>query len=139
MENVVKHETNLYKLPLINGSENQIAHKGINHRLAAHKKRIAEINHPTEYEKLYLVDKMILNAWIVNQLEPYKIKTFTPVTTYRLKHLFENSKNGFYISNGAMKGALLIAGFVPKDEFALNWTFQLSKKLNHLNALGVGM
>ena len=46
--------------------------------------------------------------------------------TYTVKHLF--SKGRFYITNGAMKGALLLTGFTPFDTNALNWKFNISER-----------
>lgn len=56
-----------------------------------------------------------------------KRKTTNPLhDTYTIKHLF--SYNNFYITNGAMKGALLLSGFTPKDLTRLNWKFNISEK-----------
>ncbi|WP_203332629.1 hypothetical protein [Planococcus beigongshangi] len=101
--------------------------------LAKENPRKLKINQPVDYEDMLLFEKLILNAWIVNHIEPYKIKSFNGPTSYRLKHQFEYSKDGFYITNGQMKGALLAAGFRPKDENDLNWTFALSKKLQDVD------
>ncbi|MFC4714064.1 hypothetical protein [Planococcus dechangensis] len=101
--------------------------------IVAKNQRDLEINRPTEYEKLYLFEKMMLSGWIVNTLLPYKIKSYNSPTSYRLKHIFEKSPTGFYISNGVFKGAMLNAGFTPKDEQHLNWTFTLSRKLNNID------
>lgn len=101
--------------------------------MTAENPRKLQINQPADYEQLHLFERLILNAWIVNHLEPYKIKSFSGPTSYRLKHHFEYSKNGFYITNGQMKGALAAAGFLPKDEYDLNWTYQLSRKLNSVD------
>lgn len=54
-------------------------------------------------------------------------------TSYGLKHTFEYSKDGFSISNGAFKGAMLLCGFYIKDPYELNWHFNISKKsVRHL-------
>lgn len=47
-------------------------------------------------------------------------------TSYGLKHIFE--KDNFYITNGAFKGAMLVAGFDIADEKTINWTFNASEK-----------
>ena len=58
-----------------------------------------------------------------------KIKGFQHhVTSYGLKHDFERSPCGFYMPNGAFKGAMIVAGFKVEDETELNWIFNISKK-----------
>lgn len=57
-----------------------------------------------------------------------KIQSFTTnASSYGLKHLFEKSNGGFYVANGAFKGAMIIAGFDVKDTSVLNWQFNISK------------
>lgn len=101
--------------------------------MTAENPRKLKLNHPADYEQLHLFERLTLNAWIVNHVEPFKVKTFGGPTSYKLKHLFEMSKNGFYITNGQMKGALDAVGFAAKDEDDLNWTYQLSNKLIGIN------
>lgn len=96
------------------------------------KPRKMQINQPSEHDRLRFLDKLLLNIWIVNNIEPHRIKSFGGVTSYRLKHAFEKSHGGFYITNGAMKGAMLYAGFTPRDMNEVNWTFTLSRKLNRV-------
>ncbi|WP_051237874.1 hypothetical protein [Lacticigenium naphthae] len=56
-----------------------------------------------------------------------KRKTTNPLhDTYNLKHVFEHGR--FYVSNGAMKGALVLSGFTPDDLTRLNWRFNISEK-----------
>ena len=49
-----------------------------------------------------------------------------PSTSYRLKYEFE--AEGFYVTNGQFKGAMLTIGFVPKDEYTLNWQFRIQPR-----------
>lgn len=51
-------------------------------------------------------------------------------TSYSLKHIFENSKNGFYIDNDTFKEAMFEAGFDFEDVDAkgVNWYFNYSEK-----------
>lgn len=44
-------------------------------------------------------------------------------SSYGLKHRFEESSGGFYLSNGQFKVAMAIAGFKPDDPRKLNWTW----------------
>ena len=50
------------------------------------------------------------------------------VTSYGMKHDFERSRGGFYMTNGAFKGAMVVAGFKVEDETELNWFFNISKR-----------
>lgn len=99
---------------------------------ASEKPRNMQINKAADYERLTLLDKLLLNAWIMNNIQPHRIKSFSGPTSYRLKHQFEEAPGGFYVSNGQMKGAMLAAGFTPRDTNEVNWTFTLSRKLNHV-------
>lgn len=47
-------------------------------------------------------------------------------SSYGLKHVFEYSENGFYITNGMFKGAMIEAGFEHTD--GINWYFNYSHK-----------
>lgn len=51
-------------------------------------------------------------------------------TSYSLKHIFENSKNGFYIDNDTFKEAMLKVGFNYEDADwkGVNWYFNYSEK-----------
>lgn len=51
-------------------------------------------------------------------------------TSYSLKHIFENSKNGFYIDNDTFKEAMLKLGFNYEDADlkGVNWYFNYSEK-----------
>ena len=49
-------------------------------------------------------------------------------TSYGLKHLFQYG-GGFYVTNGAFKQAMLLAGFNHKEcESRINWRFNVSQK-----------
>lgn len=83
-------------------------------------------NNPIEFEELSKENQRILLSW-VSQFE--KTKTIRHVyTSYGLKHIFEKQSNGFYISNGAFKGAMLKAGFNVDDQRDTNWYFNVSQK-----------
>lgn len=49
-------------------------------------------------------------------------------TSYGLKHTFGRDEYGFYIYNGAFKGAMIMAGFSTNDVKELNWRFNVSEK-----------
>lgn len=64
-------------------------------------------------------EEKILLDWISN-FKP--IKTFNlKHTSYELKHIFERTEQGFYITNDEFKDAMLKAGFKVKDKSAVNW------------------
>ena len=86
-------------------------------------------NHPDEYNDLTSKEKEVLNEWIREVLEPCRIKSFSRSipTSYGLKHRFQYSDVGFYVTNGQFKGAMLVAGFEPAYHDDLNWRFRLSK------------
>jgi hypothetical protein len=84
-------------------------------------------NEPNEFEKLSEEEKLTVASWIATYLDP--IKSFNEKhRSYGMKHLFERSEEGFYISNGAFKGAMVDCGFKVKDKTALNWVFNVSEK-----------
>ncbi|RDW15957.1 hypothetical protein [Oceanobacillus chungangensis] len=90
----------------------------------------SEGNNPKEYERLMLLEKFMLEVWIQKCLAPNQTINYNyqSPSSYGLKHRFESSKYGFYITNGQFKGAMLAADFKPKDSRQLNWTFKLSKR-----------
>jgi hypothetical protein len=83
-------------------------------------------NQPEAFDYLTPGQQKHLIDWIKENLQPRN--TFNArYTSYGLKHIFE-SNGGFYIGNGAFKGAMLKCGFRVKDPSALNWVFNVSEK-----------
>jgi len=83
-------------------------------------------NQPEAFDYLTPGQQDHLTRWIKENFDP--IKTFnTRHTSYGLKHIFERN-GGFYVSNGAFKGAMLKCGFKVKDKSALNWVFNISER-----------
>ena len=79
------------------------------------------------FDKLTDGEQYTLCKWINDNF----IKTKTPNnrhTSYGLKHIFENTVDGFYITNGQFKGAMCNCGFKPKNKNDLNWIFYISQK-----------
>lgn len=90
--------------------------------------RVNEIDMPTEYEKLTVEERDVLQGWIRDNLKPIQSMNRN-CTSYSLKHFFEDSDDGFYTTNGMFKGAMLEAGFYTKDDnTVLNWSFNVSQK-----------
>ncbi len=83
-------------------------------------------NQPEAFDYLTPGEQQRLVNWIEANFDA--IKTFNQRhTSYGMKHIFE-ANGGFYISNGAFKGAMLKCGFKVKDKAELNWTFNVSEK-----------
>ena len=84
-------------------------------------------NDPSEFNYLTKEEQDILLDWCDLIL---KISTInTKHTSYWLKHLFSRSRDGFYISNGTFKGAMLKLGFkYASTDSGINWMFNISEK-----------
>ena len=76
--------------------------------------------------ELYNITMEDLVSEVRYLLKPTKIK-YNDMSSYTLKHLFENILDG-YVSNAAMKKALTIAGFRHRNSNEINWNFNISKK-----------
>lgn len=96
-------------------------------------------NRPEHYDELADCDKYVLQEWIRECLDPYVTKNYnySVPTSYALKHAFQYSNTGFYITNGQFKGAMLAAGHHPKDPLTLNWVFKLGKRAGYKRDLEV--
>lgn len=88
-----------------------------------------EINQPEEFKKLSEEEQIAVCDWIHKNL--VKIKSVNSRhSSYGLKHFFENDKanGGFYVTNGAFKGAMRECGFTEFDVHLVNWYYNLSEK-----------
>lgn len=83
-------------------------------------------NHPSDYETLSDAEKVALRYWIDHAIAPSG-RVNNRRTSYVLKHQFE--REGFYITNGQFKGAMLLAGYMPVNIYALNWCFSIHQQL----------
>ena len=79
------------------------------------------LNSAAEFDRMKPEQKEALLGWIKDTLTTARRRH--PMTSYGLKHVFE--KDGFYITNGQFKGAMLAAGHAPVDPDALNWSFRV--------------
>jgi hypothetical protein len=79
---------------------------------------------PEEYERLTSEERGILLDWIDQKITPAK-SVYKWATSYGLKHQFEVSSEGFYITNGQFKGAMLAAGYQPSSPYKNNWHFRI--------------
>jgi len=75
-----------------------------------------------EYNKLSKTQQNELQSWIKGRFTHRKTVNKNH-TSYGYKHVFENDIHGFYISNEQFKGAMLEAGYEPRDKSAKNWSF----------------
>lgn len=80
-------------------------------------------NDPAAFQRLTPQEQSALVDWIRAVLAP--AKTVFRRTSYGMKHDFEREPDGFYIYNGAFKGAMLAAGFDPVEASELNWRFRV--------------
>ena len=91
------------------------------------------------YDALSPAEQGTLLEWIRLAIQP--ARRIGNETSYALKHDFE--EDGFYVSNGEFKGAMLAAGYAPtastQDE--LNWRFAVrprDKKCRRAGHEGTG-
>lgn len=77
-----------------------------------------------EFEKLDPKIQRELIAWIDRNLSKQSFINY-PFNSYSLKHLLPN---GFYVNNGAFKGAMLKAGYDVLDKSRRNWNFNVYVK-----------
>ncbi len=81
----------------------------------------AGVNGWEEFLDLTDNEKLAVVQWISGQTLKYLRKW----SSYSMKHHF-HGEGGFYMTNGAMKGAALHCGLIPVDREVLNWHFKLS-------------
>lgn len=95
-----------------------------------------EYDDPKQFLELPSWKQIKLINWILNKLEPSK-GINQNYSSYGLKHLFSDDEvDGFYIKNGAFKGAMMVAGFKVANETAQNWKFNIkTKSITNLNKL----
>ncbi|HFU7087177.1 TPA: hypothetical protein ACGN8S_002212 [Bacillus cereus] len=85
------------------------------------------VNLPADYENLSEEQQETLQNWIFNNFDmihSYNLDN----SSYGMKKLFENSPQGFYITNGQFKGAMLKRGYKATNRNDINWYFNVSKR-----------
>jgi|GEM_PF-877843 len=85
--------------------------------------RERQANDPAAFQRLTPEEQSALVDWIRAVLAP--AKTVFRRNSYGMKHDFAREPDGFYIYNGAFKGAMLAAGFRPVDREEVNWRFRV--------------
>ena len=73
------------------------------------------------------IEKKALDNWITLNILPQKTPNKN-YTSYALKNLFEESQDGFFITNKQFKEAMVRCNFVPVNKNKLNWDFRVSLK-----------
>lgn len=96
-------------------------------RILAEQYEMLDLNLPKDFENLTDEKKKSLCKWIEANIMPRKTFNYSR-SSYGMKHLFEKSEGGFYVTNGQFKGAMLKCGFEPANENELNWHFRISTK-----------
>lgn len=81
---------------------------------------------PSNFMELTHEEQNTLLSWILDSLVPARSVNYRH-NSYETKHDFSNSSLGFYISNGAFKGAMLIAGFTTDNTKQRNWSFNVAE------------
>src|SRR5579883_1443838 len=66
-----------------------------------------------------------LAVWVRENISP--AKRIYPDHSYNLKHLF-SSDCGVYVNNDVFKAAMLLEGYAPVDQSALNWSYRIKVK-----------
>lgn len=80
----------------------------------------------TFFTKLNEDNQIEVMAWALNCLKENKSSSQL-FSSNRLKHIFEHSPRGFYMTDGEFSGAMFSSGFTPMDYGATNWKFRISK------------
>jgi hypothetical protein len=81
---------------------------------------------PARFWDLTLEERLALLYYVRRSFKPGPYILEDPIgsaSSYALKHVFERQPYGFYLYNGAFKGAMREAGFEPLDPDKQNWTF----------------
>lgn len=84
-------------------------------------------NQPERFDDMPPEKQEALLDWIEYNLIPYD-KFNLKYSSYQLRGFFERTPGGFYVCNGAFKGAMLKLGFRVKDKKEVNWDFNISPK-----------
>lgn len=83
------------------------------------------LDHPRTFYELTPERQEVLLKWC-GGFEKIK-RPNSRHTSYGMKHWFEHSEDGFYITNGQFKGAMILTGFSIENPDSLNWTFNVSQ------------
>ena len=93
--------------------------------------KIDYANDPGCLNDLSIDQQAVLISWIRDVLVP--ARGVYRRMSYEMKHDFEREPEGFYVTNGMFKGAMLKAGYCPINADALYWRFRVKPAID-LNA-----
>lgn len=82
---------------------------------------------PNEYELLPPQIREQLDEWVEEGFRPTRFFYNHAFSSFGLKRLFRQ-QTGIPVSNGAIKGAMVKAGFLPKDQYEIVWYFRISRR-----------
>ncbi len=95
-------------------------------------------NRPDDFNALNDAQQQAVLAWIEKTFESASSIRSCPGSSYGLKHWFGNegtckqswwhNPDGFYITNGQFKGAMLVAGYKPNHEDVCNPRYKVKLK-----------
>jgi hypothetical protein len=90
---------------------------------------VTHLDDPAEFDRLTEAEQAALLAWVRETFVPDDRKRVHPRdSTYAIKHIWEREPGGFYITNGAMKGAFLAAGYPIVDMTEMNWRPRIMRR-----------
>lgn len=92
------------------------------------------VDQAERFKELSPDEQAVVLAWIRFVMK--RAKTPSRISSYGLKHFCER-ETGFYITNGAMKGAMLAAGYEPIDETEQNTVYRVRPLQNTSRKTGV--
>jgi hypothetical protein len=84
------------------------------------------VSKKSEYE-LTDNEKKALDNWIMLNILPQKPPDKN-YTSYALNFFFEQTPDGFFITNKQFKEAMVRCNFLPVNKNKLNWEFRISLK-----------
>lgn len=99
-------------------------HERISKISQQYSKYLSQQDDPLVFYQLEMHGQITLLTWIILMLRP--AQDFDDAdTSIDFKHWFENLPQGFYITNGMIKGAMLVAGFNVLSGRDKNWVFNV--------------
>lgn len=78
------------------------------------------INNPNDFYNLSPEERKSLIKWITHKLGRSD-QVYKKASSFYFKDCFENADNGFFVTNGQFKGALLEAEYRIDDKKKMNW------------------
>lgn len=103
----------------------RMARYEIHHGACAERSCATDLDSPLRFYELEEHARSLLLDWIHNHLM-HSSPDDPAMDSYTLKHIFENHYHqSVYVCNGAFKGAMVHAGYLPITEDKQNWQFRV--------------